>query len=301
MEKLRKNKGITLIALVITIIVLLILAGVTIATLTGDNGILTKTNNAKAETTKARAKEQAQIAVMGSYGEDGKLNYNELKTNLEKIGVTGLLPETETYPLTVKIDGECIEIRADGTVSEGFDIEEWDRTATPEECFIWESDTEEEETYNNIIGYTEKLQSYTVVRIPSRCKKIICDSNRYPIVDYTDEQAGRQFLKNVKKVILPSTVVEIGYYAFGNLHNVECGIEEIEIPDSVVSIGSDAFHGCTNLTSITIPSSVSFIGYAAFGNWTSSQTINIQGYSSAPLGWNSNWQWGCSATINWNQ
>ena len=36
------NNGITLIALVITIIVLLILAGVTIATLTGENGILTK-------------------------------------------------------------------------------------------------------------------------------------------------------------------------------------------------------------------------------------------------------------------
>ena len=35
----KKNKGITLIALVITIIVLLILAGVTIASLSGDNGI----------------------------------------------------------------------------------------------------------------------------------------------------------------------------------------------------------------------------------------------------------------------
>ena len=35
---LKENKGITLIALVITIIVLLILAGVTIATLTGENG-----------------------------------------------------------------------------------------------------------------------------------------------------------------------------------------------------------------------------------------------------------------------
>ena len=46
-ERLKTHKGITLIALVITIIVLLILAGVTIATLTGDNGILTKAQNAK--------------------------------------------------------------------------------------------------------------------------------------------------------------------------------------------------------------------------------------------------------------
>ncbi len=40
-----KNKGITLIALVITIILLLILAGITIAMLTGENGILRKSNN----------------------------------------------------------------------------------------------------------------------------------------------------------------------------------------------------------------------------------------------------------------
>ena len=42
---LKERNGITLIALVITIIVLLILAGVTIATLTGDNGILGKATN----------------------------------------------------------------------------------------------------------------------------------------------------------------------------------------------------------------------------------------------------------------
>ena len=44
---LKERNGITLIALVITIIVLLILAAVSIATLTGQNGILTQANNAK--------------------------------------------------------------------------------------------------------------------------------------------------------------------------------------------------------------------------------------------------------------
>ena len=62
--KLRlKNKGITLIALVITIIVLLILAGVTIATLTGDNGILTKATQAKEETEEASDIEQIGLLV----------------------------------------------------------------------------------------------------------------------------------------------------------------------------------------------------------------------------------------------
>ena len=53
MKQLKPNtkkfqSGITLIALVITIIVLLILAGVSIATLTGENGILTRANDARA-------------------------------------------------------------------------------------------------------------------------------------------------------------------------------------------------------------------------------------------------------------
>ena len=53
----RKQKGITLIALVITIIVLLILAGVSIAMLTGENGILTQAKKAKEETEEAKNNE----------------------------------------------------------------------------------------------------------------------------------------------------------------------------------------------------------------------------------------------------
>ena len=60
---LKTKNGITLIALVITIIVLLILAGVTIATLMGDNGILTKANDAKKQTEIAEVKERAQLDI----------------------------------------------------------------------------------------------------------------------------------------------------------------------------------------------------------------------------------------------
>ena len=60
---LKNNKGITLIALVITIIVLLILAGVSIAMLTGKNGILTQATNAGDATRKADIEEAIKLAV----------------------------------------------------------------------------------------------------------------------------------------------------------------------------------------------------------------------------------------------
>ena len=61
-KKISEQSGITLIALVITIIVLLILAGVTIATLTGDNGLLTKAGNAKDASIDGKIEEQIKLA-----------------------------------------------------------------------------------------------------------------------------------------------------------------------------------------------------------------------------------------------
>ncbi len=60
---MKNNKGITLIALVVTIIVLLILAGVSIAMLTGNNGILTQGKNAKTDTANAEAVERINMEL----------------------------------------------------------------------------------------------------------------------------------------------------------------------------------------------------------------------------------------------
>ena len=60
---LKKENGITLIALVITIIVLLILAGVSIAMLTGENGVLTKASDATTKTKEAEVEEAIKLVV----------------------------------------------------------------------------------------------------------------------------------------------------------------------------------------------------------------------------------------------
>ena len=78
MKKLKKNNGITLIALVITIIVLLILAGVSISMLTGDNGILMKAQRAKDVTQISSEKEALQLTMINKkLSEDEKYNIGE--------------------------------------------------------------------------------------------------------------------------------------------------------------------------------------------------------------------------------
>ena len=82
-ERVNGKNGITLIALVITIIVLLILAGVTIATLTGDNGILTKAQSAKKVSTDAEIEEKVKLAVIASkINESNTVDTDELTTEL---------------------------------------------------------------------------------------------------------------------------------------------------------------------------------------------------------------------------
>ena len=117
MKKIEKNKGITLIALIITIIVLLILAGVTISTLSGESGIMKKANEAKKETAQANAEERVRIEVLGSCDESGNVNLEKLNKNLRKI--ENLIYEGENLsednvieelPATVSVDGYDIVI-----------------------------------------------------------------------------------------------------------------------------------------------------------------------------------------------
>lgn len=87
-----KNKnmqgGITLVALVITIIILLILAGITISQLIG-SGLLKKANQSKEKTEYANAKEIIEIQIMqvaaDCYGSNKEFNIKEIANNIKKV------------------------------------------------------------------------------------------------------------------------------------------------------------------------------------------------------------------------
>ena len=73
----KNNHGITIIALVVTIIVLLILAGISIVSITGDNGIINKSDEAKVETEIATYKEQLEVIKHGEYADDYTINIDD--------------------------------------------------------------------------------------------------------------------------------------------------------------------------------------------------------------------------------
>ena len=112
----KKSKGITLISLVVTIIVLLILAGVSIAMLTGDNGIITQAQRAKDETDKASSLEAVQVEALGAIGSDGKIDVDSLISNIGKnlkdAEATGLgnevVVEYNGYKFLVEENGNVI-------------------------------------------------------------------------------------------------------------------------------------------------------------------------------------------------
>ena len=116
---LKERKGITLIALVITIIVLLILAGVSIAMLTGQNGILTQANNAKDETEQANAKEKVELAVIATMSQSkrGTLDADKLVTEITN-HYGGTATKTGTgFPVNTTVDGKSFTVDGNGNVA----------------------------------------------------------------------------------------------------------------------------------------------------------------------------------------
>ena len=117
---MRNNKGITMIALIVTIIILLILAGVTIAFLTGENGILNKASTAAETTKKANAKERLKVELMAIQTEDlvdGKeANLYSLDANQEQLNEKGIEIAGSGNSRDVTLDGYTFKVKNDLTI-----------------------------------------------------------------------------------------------------------------------------------------------------------------------------------------
>ena len=129
----RKEKGITLIALVITIIVLLILAGVSIAMLTGQNGILSQAQNAKNKTEEAQVNEANALT-----------NYEQIINASTGVNLGTITGHETTNTVTQDSLGNRVVIPAgfkvvnpNDNVEDGIIIEDVSHEATAGSQFVW--------------------------------------------------------------------------------------------------------------------------------------------------------------------
>ena len=241
---MRRNRGITLIALVITIIVLLILAAVSIQAITGDNGIATKAKNAK---------EQSEI---GTEKEQIKLSYSSCKLDIY-------------YDLDASISASHLENKMNDSYGEGTVEVTGDRlltvfyTETEREYLVLangtvlnKDETLKNLTYENAVGIAEdgSLVDMTLWRY-----EYIVDDNSYMVGTYFISGAPAkvyygEFIDGkiegkipayildlrIKNELLPVTAMEWTFAGCDEL------IYPPQIPSSVTDMYS-TFAGCSNL------------------------------------------------------
>lgn len=322
-RKLKSEEGITLIALIITIIVLLILAGVSIITLTGENGTLTRVQTAKKQSEKGKLEEEVKLAITNLQIEENQreMTQEEKREELEKE-----LKKQDSNS-TVSIDGSGFIASHGGynfnisdnykvSIKEPFNAEEWDKTAAPENIFIWGSDDPNNEEYRTVVGYTQNITNYTILKYPSRCKKIELNGKNYqthfgeeeiydPLNRVYLKLGDRNITSNIKKIELPESIVKIGIFAFGGTYGGNSfggynftSLKEIELPNSVTNIDDLAFYYCDSLTKITIPESITNIGKNAFCTCNNLKEIYIDKEPLTVYGE----PWGATnATIKWKE
>ncbi len=178
-ERLRENQGITLIALVITIIVLLILAGVSIAMLTGDNGILTQANNTKIEQSHGAVREGIALAyneyqieintanntklaskeIVTIQGEEDKTLANTSLTFLTFLDNKGYIKEGTTDVLNVEALTGSKQTLGNGESTDIYKIEEKDDSYVVNYYGKGTNDTKEIWNVNKIEVSEEDIKS----------------------------------------------------------------------------------------------------------------------------------------------
>ena len=238
--KILKERGITLVALVITIIVLLILAGVTLSLVLGDNGVVTKADEAKTTSNQKEVEEQLKLKVQ-EY-----LTNNEGEFN--RAGFLSTLTEfTNNGDNTVTKDGVTLSVGENGQVAivnnknYGTLTKSWDIS--------------ENQDGSLTMNYYDDTKTAVVSGSGTMSSDIVLDAfnkHKDPITWETTWEYPAETL-----IIDDSVTSVIDFSGCSTLKNVTIG-------KSVTELGDFAFKNCTALTSIIIPKSVTSIGRQAF-------------------------------------
>jgi len=313
-KELKNSKGITLIALIITIIIMLILVGASV-TVALNGGLFNTAKDAQAKTQEERNKELVldggQVEIDGEiYNSiEDYINKNQLaNTKCKQIGDLLYVGNESTKTATVYGNRENMDYtnpmwqmyllvnNLQVTATEisilpelKIDGETYTVTAIANNAFC---------TMMNQVGAT----SITTVIIPDTVISIggnafcNCTSLENIIIPDSvtnigvDAFTGTPWLVNntINGLFIRNNILLDGKGATGDISipsNVESiaykafsnntGITSITIPDSVISIGTYAFSDCTELTSITLPYNLEIIENYTFENCSSLTSIEI--------------------------
>ena len=275
--------GITLIALVVTIVVMLVLAGVSINLLTGDNGAITKAKQAKMKSEFATYNEELELFNTARYMENpeysigtltaGKstLNYNtnngsggnikEILTSisdeyLDKVEII----KGEIY-INTKNKMEIEVAQEMGIKPNPYDIKDGILLSSTGNLLLMDETgtvTIPDSVKEIGSGAFSKLTGLKKIVIPGTVKKI--SSNAFA------------FNSTLEEVILEYGIEEIGAQAFN-----ECTkLRTVKLPQSLRTLDSLAFYNCFNLESINIPSEVQNIGIYVFSGCRSLNSVIIE-------------------------
>ena len=265
--------------MVVTIVVLLILAGVSISLILDNNGIIKKSKDARKEYKQAQTNEQADLDNASKWIDDVISN----KVEPENISDWGYTEDDDGTITINSYKGNDITVIIPNYIN-GKAVKKIEGTAINENGIkntIWDKNICENNLHN------------TYWKEQKTIKKIIISEGIENIGDYA-------FVAGVglENITIPNSVTSIGSYAF-----YDCtGLTNITIPNSVTSIGFCAFKGCTSLTNITIPSSITTMRARIFYS-IPSITVNVPfKKGETPEGWDANWNGtnsDCVVTVNY--
>ena len=242
-KELKNQKAITLIALVITIVVLLILAGVTIATLTGDNGILTRASDAKIETAVGAVKEALKL-------EQGVKRINEEELTPETLLAEGKVQRTVqqgedgNYYMYYALKEDAVEGMeglGKGNITELKDIFLIDDNLNVK--YIASNGKEYGDNINNKI-----LEDETKIRFASKAFSEYVSK----ISGVTEEEMKFKWMKNQTSLTITDSSVDSlqDLVFFPNLESLTLGDLSGNNSPNITSM--DGIENCTKLTNLSV-------------------------------------------------
>lgn len=237
---MKKNRGITLISLVVTIIILLILAGISISLLLGNDGLIARANEAKLKAKISNIKEQIHL-----YIGDKEIEGKEIEPQL----VFNYLKQKNVIDETNKLEGIWIDV--DGIKISTIDPDK--DAVIVDNNTLWEGGIIDNDEYR-IIGYLGPVSEDLIV--PDYIDGHLVTSITGSIVKDNS---------TLKSAVLPESVKNLGGYAFLN----NTSLVSVNIPYSTEVLGEGAFLGSKSLSEIKFNKKLQTISKAAFQDCSS--------------------------------